>query len=211
MTSVEYNIVKGETSRLDWVIASSPKEGEQECADLCMIQQNSDQVLLAVVDGLGHGDEAMFASRKVINYLKSSANNSLISLIENCHEELKGTRGVVLSIARIDFRKSELAWLSVGNVEGLLMCKDEQNNNLYRQLILRSGVVGYKLPSLNISSETITGGDTLLFITDGVKSEYMEMLNYNRSLDDFVKNTAKNYFKNTDDSLILAARLRNER
>lgn len=208
MITEEYNIVSGETSLIEWVAATLPKEGEQECADLYLVKPTKDGAMLVVVDGLGHGPEAVYASKKVVNCLESNGDKSLIEIVKDCHENLKGTRGAVLSIARLNGVNRELSWLSVGNVEGILMCRNEQSSHEFKQLILRSGVVGYKLPKLNISVEKVSPGDILFFTTDGVLSEYVESLNYNRPMRETVKYTAKNYFKDSDDSLILAVRFK---
>jgi len=37
-----------------------------------------------------------------------------------CHAALRGTRGVVLSIASINLRQAALSWLGIGNVSGLV-------------------------------------------------------------------------------------------
>lgn len=208
MTSKEAHIVSDKTSLIEWAAATLAKEGEQECADLFLVKPNERGVLLAAVDGLGHGSEARQASQKVINMLETEVDKSLIALIEDCHEEIKGSRGVVLSIARINSSNSELSWLSVGNVEGILMNKDAENEQRITQLVLRSGVVGYTLPSLRVSVEKISAGDVLFFTTDGVMNEFAEGLNYNRPIKETVKDAVQNYFKKTDDSLILAVRLR---
>ncbi|HEX6983546.1 MAG TPA: SpoIIE family protein phosphatase [Balneolaceae bacterium] len=208
MISEEAHIVYGETPMVEWVAAALAKEGEQECADLFLVKPDENGVLLAAVDGLGHGPEAQQVSRKVVKCLESgTANQSLIALIEGCHEEIKGSRGAVISIARINSSNGELSWLSVGNIEGVLV-KNSRNGQQFKELVLRSGVVGYTLPSLQVSVEKISAGDVLFFATDGVMNEFIEGLNYNTPMKKTVKYAAKNYFKKTDDSLILAARLK---
>lgn len=207
MTSKEAHIVSGETALVEWIAATLAKEGEQECADLFLVKSGEDDVLLAAVDGLGHGSDARKVSQKVIHILENGTDKSLKTLIEGCHEEIKGSRGVVLSIARIS-SNNELSWLSVGNVEGVLMNKNDQNEQQITQLVLRSGVVGYKLPALQVSVEKISAGDRLFFATDGVTHDFTESLSYNRPMKETVKYAVKNYFKETDDSLILAVQLR---
>lgn len=208
MISDEYNIVSGESSLIKWVVATLPKEGEQECADLYFVKAIENGAIFVVVDGLGHGSKAVQVSRKAINCFKSGGDKPLISLLKNCHERLKGSRGAVLSIARLNIVNHELEWLSVGNVEGVLMSRNDKKNE-FKQLVLRSGVIGYKLPTLKVSAEKASAGDILFFTTDGVMSEYIESVDYNRPIKETVKYAAENYFKDSDDSLILAARLRN--
>jgi len=49
------------------------------------------------------------------------ADDSLVSLVQKCHEALRPTRGVVLSLALIDFQLGTLTWLGIGNVQGVLI------------------------------------------------------------------------------------------
>ena len=56
-------------------------------------------VLIAAIDGIGHGEEAAIAANTAISVLKTNANRPVISLVQECHEALPRTRGVVMSIA----------------------------------------------------------------------------------------------------------------
>src|SRR5207302_7753320 len=58
--------------------------------------------LIAVTDGLGHGAEAADAARKAIATLERHAGKSVLTLMQQCHAALIGTRGVVLTLAYLD-------------------------------------------------------------------------------------------------------------
>ena len=51
------------TPLIAWGVASRPSPGEVASGDLHLIQPTMDGVLLAVVDGLGHGDAARAAAK----------------------------------------------------------------------------------------------------------------------------------------------------
>ena len=53
--------------------------------------------------------------------LAAYAHEPIISLIRRCHEALRGTRGVVMSIASLNTHDRTMVWLGVGNVEGVLL------------------------------------------------------------------------------------------
>ena len=80
-----------------------------------------------------------------------------------CHERLRDTRGVVLSLGL--FATGSLTWLGVGNVDGVLV---RSGSGAPEQLLVRSGVVGRRLPSLELSRLTVARGDTLILATDGI-------------------------------------------
>jgi len=56
-------------------VASRPLPGEVVCGDRHLIKPTTDGVLAAVVDGLGHGDEATAAAKTAIAVLESHAKS----------------------------------------------------------------------------------------------------------------------------------------
>ncbi len=72
---------------------------------------------MAAVDGLGHGGAAADAAALTIATLENHPDEAPEALVRRCHQLLKGTHGVVMSLASIDAREGMMAWLGVGNVE----------------------------------------------------------------------------------------------
>jgi negative regulator of sigma-B (phosphoserine phosphatase) len=105
-------------------------------------------ILIAAIDGIGHGEEAASVSKAAAAHLRDSANEPIISVVERCHEKLRATRGVVLSLACIDPEHGMMTWLDVGNVQGVLLRCDTRKGDMQELLLLRSGVVGSQLPAL---------------------------------------------------------------
>ena len=138
--------MKGEsvisTPLIAWGAASRPLPGEIVCGDLHLIKRTRDGVLLAVVDGLGHGDAAMAAAQTAIAVLESHAEEPLTALVNRCHEALTKTRGVVMTVATLRWFEDELTWLGVGNVEAILLRADRQAKAPSDRVLLRSGLVG---------------------------------------------------------------------
>ncbi|MDL5501899.1 MAG: SpoIIE family protein phosphatase, partial [Candidatus Methanoperedens sp.] len=106
---------------------------------------------MAVVDGLGHGYEAAAASDIAIATLDTYAHEPVIPLVKRCHEALKGTRGVVMSIVSFNSLDMTLTWLGVGNIESILLREDVKAVPARKSLLLRGGVLGYQLPPLKES------------------------------------------------------------
>src|SRR6266568_4513859 len=102
-----------------------------------------------VLDGLGHGEEAAAAANMAARVLQASENESVISMLKRCHEKLRSTRGVVVSLAAFNAVDENMTWVGVGNVEGILLQADPAGNPGYEYLTLRSGVVGTRLPMLH--------------------------------------------------------------
>lgn len=199
-------IISGNSAGLEWSAVLHPMKGEDVSGDLFIVKNYRDQVLVAVIDGLGHGKEAFKASKKALQLLHSFTNQSLISILKSCHAELKMTRGVVMNLAVFDCWENTMTWTGVGNVEGVLYRTD---NGMYmgqENIIVRGGVVGYMLPFLKASIVPVSPGDTLIFTTDGVNNDYLNEVDINKSPGEIVGFIAANFASESDDSLVLAAR-----
>lgn len=210
MVSKKLSIDSGNTSGLKWSMASLTKAGEQKCGDTYLVKRYRDKALLAAIDGLGHGESAFRASQKAKYLLDTFSNESIINLVHHCHKELKNTRGVVMNLALIDSWEKTLTWLGVGNVSGILLSMNERGDCDTESVISKHGIVGYNMPSLQASIVPIADGDILIFTTDGVQEYYQEKINTENSTEEIVEFIANNYFKHTDDALILAARFTGE-
>src|SRR5689334_21723728 len=95
-------------SPIEWGLATRPSLGEAESGDLHVVAAFSGGVLVAVLDGLGHGPEAALASRVAAATLHDNLGEPVTVLMERCHAALHGTRGAVLSLAVIERQGREM-------------------------------------------------------------------------------------------------------
>src|SRR5882762_163907 len=109
---------------IEWGVATLALPGEAQSGDLHLVQPAGTGVLVAVVDGLGHGVEAATAAQAAVAALERHASESPVALIERCHRALHGTRGAVMSVAVLGRSDASMTWVGVGNVEGLLVHGD---------------------------------------------------------------------------------------
>ena len=77
-----------------------------------------------------------------------------------------------MSVASFNVARGLVAWLGVGNVEGVLLRRGLFSVGWRSALMLRAGVVGLQLPVLDVEILSISAGDTLIFVTDGIQSDY---------------------------------------
>jgi len=181
--------------------------GQIESGDHHLICPSQDGVLIAAIDGIGHGEEAANAAKAASSVLKTYVDEPIISLVERCHDELRLTRGVVLSLAFIDASRGMMTWLGIGNIQGVLMRAGARKGTVQEMLLLRGGVVGSQLPPLQATVLPVTGGDTLLFATDGVRAEFIESLSALESPQRAADRILGRYQSGKDDALVLVARL----
>lgn len=138
--------------------------------------------------------------------LERHAQEPILPLVRNCHRSLMGTRGAVVSLASLSARDETMTWLGVGNVEGLLLRAQTSTNPRREQLLLRGGVMGVHLPALVAAIVPITRGDTLIFATDGVRSDFVNEVLPRGSLQGLADHILARWGTETDDSLVLVVR-----
>jgi hypothetical protein len=191
---------------LEWGVAGRPMPGETESGDHYFVQPLPDGVLLAVVDALGHGPGAAVAGRTAVAALRDHAREPLDLLVNLCHDRLRTTNGVVMSVACCRPADQTLAWLGVGNVECLLIRGDSATRPAREFLLARGGVVGYQLPTLRVASLAIATGDTLVFATDGIRHAFLDELNPSDPPQQMADVVLSRHARPTDDALVLVAR-----
>ena len=188
-------------------MAKSILRGQGESGDRHLVCCGGNGILIAAIDGIGHGEEAANAAEAAIAILKASPDEPVISLLERCHEGLRWTRGVVLSLASIDPKHGMMTWIGVGNVQGVLMRAGAQKGSVEEVLLLRGGVVGSQLPALQAAVLPIAKGDTLVFVTDGIRSEFVEGLSALESPQRAADKILKQHGRGNDDALVLVVRV----
>jgi negative regulator of sigma-B (phosphoserine phosphatase) len=171
----------------------------------CAIPTSSG-VLLAVIDGLGHGAEAAEAATRACEALHGADPGSLVIAVERCHAALHGTRGAVLALAWFPRSRAEMQWLAVGNVEGLLLHTAARSHR--RQAIVqRPGIVGYNLPALVPTTIPVATGDTLVLATDGVERGFAQAFsNGGATPADGAASLLRRFASGNDDALLVLAR-----
>lgn len=192
---------------VDYAVASMAFGGQSESGDQYLVQFFKGGILLAVVDGLGHGAEAAQAARVAVRTLGEHAGESVLSLTRRCHEALRYSRGAVMSLARFNTENSSITWMGIGNVNGLLIrAMDSERLPKRVALLIRKGVVGVTLPGLQSSAAPVAAGDTLIFTTDGVADGFYDEIRITdppRKIADYILGA---HNKGTDDALVLVAR-----
>jgi phosphoserine phosphatase RsbX len=163
-------------------------------------------VLIGVVDGLGHGDEATAAARIATAVLEQHAGEPVISLVQHCHRALQRTRGVVMTLVSFNIREQTVSVLGIGNVETVIHRADPRAKPQRESVLLRGGVVGYQLPHLQTSVLPIMPGDVVVFGTDGVREDFSDLINPADPPARIVERIMAKKFRGTDDGLVLACK-----
>ena len=190
-------------------IASLTMPGQSQSGDRHVVHPCPNGVMLAAIDGLGHGQEAATAADLAATILTKHTQESMIGIVNRCHSQLRETRGVVMSLAVINAVEGDLTWMGVGNVEGVVVRAAPSANPRQESLLLRSGVLGSQLPSLCASIIPIMRGDTLIFVTDGVQSNFSHGVSVSDRPQLIADRILAEFSKGSDDALVLVARYLN--
>jgi hypothetical protein len=193
-----------EPRTVEWGWAGAALEGD-ESGDLHVVAMFPRGALVAVIDGLGHGPEAALAAREAASILEEHAALSVRELVLRCHEGLRKTRGAVMSLASFDTRSSTIEWCGVGNVEGVLLRAGAAGRGS-EAIGTRGGVVGYRLPTLNVSTVTVSTGDLLVLATDGIQLGFSAAVDVDREPQVIADAVFARCAKGSDDALVLAVR-----
>lgn len=186
-------------------IATRAAPGVTECGDRAVVQQRGADTLLAVIDGIGHGEKAAAAAQVAQDIIARGADLSPVELTRRCHEALRATRGAVLSVAQIDAQRGSLSWLGVGNVRGLVL--HASGRPARHELLLRAGVVGIgHLPTLQTAVIPWQPLDTLIFATDGIRPQFAEALMVAGNAQALADNILAQHCCGNDDAVVLVAR-----
>jgi len=198
-------------STIELGIAARALSGQARSGDLNVVKSFPNGVLVAALDGIGHGEEAAFAATVAKEILEAQAEESVIALMRRCHEALRATRGVAMSIASFNFSEALITWLGVGNVQGVLLRRGSSHTVSEESLLLRAGVVGVQLPSLQAAVLPVSIGDTLILATDGVSSDFSRKLCRNHPPQKAAERVLARHGKATDDALVVIARYLRDR
>ena len=195
---------------IEWAVASMSLVGESSCGDRHILETFDGGALIGAMDGLGHGPEAEAASAVAGEILSEHREDPVVALVQRCHESLRATRGVAMSLASVSALDGTMSWLGVGNVEASVLRDSGTGGPRRQSLVLRGGVVGYRLPRLLPSVVEVRPGDVILFATDGVDRSAFEEIRLSEPPKRIADDILARFARGTDDALALVVRYRGE-
>ncbi|HYK11332.1 MAG TPA: SpoIIE family protein phosphatase [Gemmatimonadales bacterium] len=191
---------------LEWGVAARPLPGEHESGDHFLVKTIDGGAAIAVVDGLGHGADAAAAARRAVATVEAAARDPIPILFRRCHDALVGTRGVVMSVAVIDSKHSQITWAGVGNVDAWLLRPHAAGGKVRTSLVPRGGVLGRGVPPLAPVTLALDPGDLLMFATDGIREGFVESVSLQDAPQRSASRIMATHGKGTDDALILVVK-----
>jgi len=148
--------------------ASRCKPGEQLNGDAYLVNHSGpDITLAAVIDGLGHGKEAHFASQLAKEQIILKPDLPLDNLMTHIHNSIRGTRGTTIGLARLNTDINTMTFSGIGNIESFLMTAEGKKN-----LLSYGGIIGHNMRTPRVFELDFIPGDYLCMYSDGITTRW---------------------------------------
>lgn len=197
---------EGHSSAFEWAVAGSPHAGESVSGDAAVVVGQDDVQLLAVIDGLGHGEAAGDAASAAVSTISANRAEPLDNILVLCHEALQSTRGAAITLARLDLAAASIEWVGVGNVDAHVVRAGPSGVSSVQSPVLSGGIVGFNLPRLSVRQVDLRRGDLITMATDGVHGSFVSDLRLAMDVASLAAHAVDSCAKGTDDALVLVSR-----
>lgn len=183
---------------------TQPHPGEIVNGDAYCIKRRNGRTLLAVVDGLGHGQGAKDAADVALDVLDDWLGERPDELLLGAHDALRATRGAVMGVVVIDHDAETFQYAGVGNIAVRVFGAPDHISP-----ISANGTLGLRLGSIRLWSYPWSEGATVMMASDGL-SESWDIQSYpgllKRSPQMLAGILMRDYGRNSDDATVLVAR-----
>jgi negative regulator of sigma-B (phosphoserine phosphatase) len=186
-----------------WGAVCRAKQGQSVSGDTYLVQEyDEERVLVAVIDGLGGGEEAARAAQAAQLALQQYIEWPLQELIKRCHVALHSTRGAVMALLRLEQKIRKASYVGVGNIGVQVYSRQPIRP------ISKNGIIGYRIPTLLELSYTYDAGDIFVLYSDGVSSHFSNdnKINIKQPPQHIAEQILETYGKQTDDATVVVIR-----
>ena len=188
--------------QIDYAVVQQAVLGESTSGDACLVLEGADQVLVAVIDGLGHGRDAHEAAQVAKACIQTNANFPPDTLLTRCHEALRHTRGAVIAVSRIDRQQQQLEHAGIGNIETRIIGAERN----YHPVSI-NGIAGHNLRKVRCETFPFHPGDLLVMHSDGISDRFeLSAMARERDLQILASQLVHAHGRHHDDQLLLILR-----
>jgi serine/threonine protein phosphatase PrpC len=147
-------------------VFTRPCQGRRQNGDAFVVKEWQGQLLVGLIDGLGHGELAQRAAVAAQQYIEAHHDQPLEKIFSGVARASRATRGVVMALA--GFRSStRLHFGSIGNVEVRAWSGPERF-----PFILQRGILGAQESPVRIQEFKWRPDWLLVLHTDGLRAHW---------------------------------------
>ncbi len=151
---------------IDCDILTRAKPGETENGDGASFSAAGDQYQVAVIDGLGHGTEAFKSTEQIRQIFEANPSLNLTDLMERAHRAMRGGRGAVAAVLRLNRREERAVYAGVGNIDCRIYGKHPARP------VPMNGSIGVVLPRCREESYPFGPDDFFVMASDGISDRW---------------------------------------
>jgi anti-sigma regulatory factor (Ser/Thr protein kinase) len=149
-------------------VATRARHLDPANGDAFVVQHWGENLLVGVIDGLGHGAAANRAARAAQAYTESHFDRPLGKIFLGAGRACHATRGVVMALAAFDWSRGRMAFASVGNIEARVYSLSQSF-----KLPARRGIVGLSAVDTSVTEHPWPPGHVLVLHSDGVPTHWV--------------------------------------
>lgn len=180
--------------------------GEKLCGDGYYVKHSNKGFQIFVGDGLGHGESANEAVEAAIKVFRQTIEWEPANILREIHTKVKKTRGLVATIASVDYKSEVWNICGIGNI----------NTRIYNGLENKTytpynGIIGHNIPrTLNSTIVPYKKHQIIIMHSDGLRTRWS--LNdltsiFKQSPGIIAASLFKENIRGTDDATILAGKI----
>lgn len=180
--------------------------GEKICGDGYYVKHSKKGFQIFVGDGLGHGESANEAVEAAIKVFKQTIEWDPVAILREMHIKVKKTRGLVATIASVDYKSDVWNLCGIGNI----------NTRIYNGLENKTytpynGILGHNIPrTLNNTIVPYKKHQIIIMHSDGLRTRWS--LNdltsiFKQSPGIIAASLFKENIRGTDDATILTGKI----
>jgi anti-sigma regulatory factor (Ser/Thr protein kinase) len=143
------------------------KRGEYACGDDWRIAVTNGRAMLAVADGLGHGQSAAEASRRAVDAAVERSAGQPGMIVAHVHSALRSTRGAALAIAELDSTAASVRYAGLGNISASIVSTQDS-----KSLVSYNGIAGHEARKIQEFVYDWPPGALLVVHSDGLSGRW---------------------------------------
>jgi len=144
-----------------------PKPGESECGDAWSVAQRGADLVVLLVDGLGHGPSAADAARAAVVAASGTSSLDPAQVIDTVHGALRPTRGAAGAAIVLQPDRGRCMFCGIGNIAASV-----QRNGTARSMVSHAGILGHQVRKIQGFEYPLAPGALLVAHSDGIATRW---------------------------------------
>ena len=190
--------------KFEWAAYGRPCLGERVSGDVALAVPMDHELLVVLIDVLGHGAEANLLAVEMAEYVTQNPVADPLAIVLRLHERFKGSRGSAGGFAVLDTESGNIAFAAVGNP--LFRVLGPSRSVL---LPVSAGIIGAQMRTPTVHQAQLDVGELLIGCSDGVAegfqvSDYPQMFSHGTWA--VARSIVRRFGKDHDDATCVVAR-----